>query len=443
MSTAGPHGLGSRLSLWLALLTVAGLGLVCAAVYAAIAYNLAQRQDQALEQKKQAVLQLLAEPRPAAPLTPLLNDLLTGHNELALTVTDAQGRLLYRRPAAGLAPELPQHRLAFVLPAQDLTPQGAIAVLALNIQADEALLHSLRAVLALAAVAGALAVSAGAYWLVRRGLSPLHRLLEQTHRVSASELERRLDGQGQPAELQPLIRHFNALLDRLQSAYRQMESFNADVAHELNNPLATLIGSSEVALRRSRSAEELRDILGSNLEELRLMAGIVGDMLFLSRADRGSGARREPVPSLAALAAEVLDFHEAALQEAGLQARVEGDASAEVDARLLRRALSNLLGNATRYAEPGSTVWVRIVGEPAGTVKLSVINRGPAIAAEHLPLLFNRFYRADPARSHAGPDQGHHGLGLAIVAGIARLHGGKAFARSGQGETEIGLSLGA
>jgi two-component system heavy metal sensor histidine kinase CusS len=223
-----------------------------------------------------------------------------------------------------------------------------------------------------------------------------------------------------------------------------MEAFNTDVAHELNTPLTTLISSCELALRKPRGEAELREVLASNLEDLQRMAGIVGDMLFLSQADRGQGARLSAVASLAALAHEVIEFHEAALQEAGVQVVVRGDVPAQVDARLLRRALSNLLGNATRYAAPGSAIAVQIGHHPctrhegAGDVELAVINQGPPIPEEHLPRLFDRFYRGDASRSQADRN---HGLGLAIVAAIARLHGGSTFAESAGGRTRIGLVL--
>ena len=127
-------------------------------------------------------------------------------------------------------------------------------------------------------------------------------------------LHHRLDGAEQPLELVPLIDQFNALLERIENAYSQMEGFNADVAHELCTPLATLIANNELALRRPEQ-EDMREVLASNLEELHRLTAIVNDMLFLSQADRGVGARRAPVVSLASMAADVLDYHEAALAE--------------------------------------------------------------------------------------------------------------------------------
>jgi len=235
-----------------------------------------------------------------------------------------------------------------------------------------------------------------------------------------------------------LVAQFNALLIRLDDAYQQLEGFNADVAHELRTPLATLIGETELALNRERSLSDLRDVLGSNLEDLHRLAGMVNDMLFLSRADRGEHPRRRPVSSLAELVTEVVEFHEASLQEAGVSAHVSGDGSGAFDAGLIRRALSNLLANATRFAERGTVLEVVIKPDGNDRICLSVHNKGPVIPPEHLPRLFDRFYRVDRAREHGDH---HHGLGLAIVAAIARMHGGAPFARSAAGSTCVGFTV--
>ncbi|MGL6291200.1 MAG: ATP-binding protein, partial [Silanimonas sp.] len=214
-------------------------------------------------------------------------------------------------------------------------------------------------------------------------------------------------------------------------------SFNADVAHELRTPLATLIGETELALARDRPAEDLRETLHSNLEELHRLRGIVNDMLFLSRADRGAEARREPVPGVAVLAAEVVEFHEAAIDEAGVRVDIDGDAAFDLDAALVKRALSNLLGNALRFAERGSTVRIRIALAIDDSLVLTVDNAGPPIADDEAPRLFERFYRSAAGREHGLG----HGLGLAIVAAIARMHRGDVEARSLSGRTRIGFTV--
>ncbi|AVS87044.1 heavy metal sensor histidine kinase [Paracidovorax avenae] len=436
-----PHSLRGRLSRGLALQAALGLGVVCAAVYIVIACTLSIRQDEVLAQKQAAIQHVLREGRGAhAPglAQHLLDDVLAGHRELSLRMVDGTGRALYEDPRREPPPGSATKRLDFEASLPNLAEGAVQAALVLDTGSDDALLRRLGWTLALAALLGTGAIAACGVWLVGRGLAPLGQLVDQTRQVSALRLDRRLDGRGQAQELQPLIAQFNALLDELAGAYGQMESFNADVAHELNTPLATLIGSCELALRRPRGQDELCDVIASNLEELHRMAGIVGDMLFLSNAERGATARRTPQDSLARLAQEVIEFHEAALYEAGLAAEVQGDAQACVDAPLLRRALSNLLGNATRYGLAGSAVVVQIRPFADGSVELAVRNQGPAIGEQHLPRLFERFYRADPARADADRN---HGLGLSIVAGIARMHGGTAFAESASGITRVGLRL--
>ena len=273
------------------------------------------------------------------------------------------------------------------------------------------MLERLARTLVAAALAGAVVIAAGGFTLVQIGLRPVRDLSAQIQALEADTLHRLLDGSAQPDELAPLVAHVNELLKRLHKAYEQLEAFNADVAHELFTPLATLMGGTEVALRKARDADTLRDVLGSHLEDLQRMSMIVQDMLFLSQADRGAEARREHVASMAGVARAVVELHEAAIEEAGLKVRINGDATL-ADVRLLQRALSNLIGNATRHAHPHSTVVVQI-DRLDGEIALRVMNEGQTISAEHLPNLFNRFYRADAARSDAARN---HGLGLAIVA---------------------------
>ncbi|RQO54422.1 two-component sensor histidine kinase [Paucibacter sp. KBW04] len=446
-SQAGPGeslSLGQRLSWWLAWQALLGLSLVCASVYIVTALTLAQRQEEVLDQKQVVLQHLLAEGRASHAnegVQHQLEDFHAGHSDLQLRVLAPDGRLLYASAnAASAAPRLKSR--VFEINSPELGPPDdaswARAELSLDVGADDVLLSRLAKTLAAAALAGTFLIALGGFRLVRLGLRPLHLLVDQTRALDARQMDARLDGSAQPAELQPLIAQFNALLDRLAGSYRQMEGFNADVAHELNTPLATLISSCELALRRSRDADELRELLASNLEELQRMAGMVGDMLFLAHADRGHGARRQALPSLAQVAREVIEFHEAALEEANLAAEVLGDASGVVDGRLLRRALSNLLSNARRFARPGTRLQVRIQAEAQGMLRLSVINQGEVLDPVDLPRWFDRFYRADSAR---GQDQRNHGLGLSIVAAIARLHGGEGFAHTAQGRTEVGFSL--
>lgn len=432
--------LRARLSRQFALQTMVGLSLVCSVVYLVFSLTLSSRQDDTLVKKRAAVQRLLSEGQEVHDIPGikhLLNDFLAGHDDLSLVVRQKDGTALFLKDDGSRVEELSK-RLAFDVRLPDELGGAGVAELIYDIRKDESLLSRLWWTLLTAAIVGTFAVSATGFLLVKKGLAPLNALARRTSELDASRLDQRLDVTGQPEEVRPLLLQFNALLDRLQVAYLQMEAFNADVAHELNNPLSILIGTCEVALRRPRSAPELHDTLSSNLEELRRIAGIVADMLFLSNAERGVSARRTFPMSMADLAAEVVDYYEAVLEESDLRVEVRGDARAAVDAGLVRRAVSNLLSNAIRYAVPGSLIEVRIAKVDPRHVSIGVHNQGELIAAEHLPRLFDRFYRIDPSRTNADRN---HGLGLAIVAAIARMHGGIAVAESTDQGTYIRFTL--
>lgn len=441
MSPRPVGSLGRRLSWWLALQSLGGLMVVCLAVYAATALSLATRQDDTLAQKQEQVRHLLTETAQNHDLAALkhkLDDYFIGHENVALVLRHRDGNAFYESAALGVA-RAGRREARFDVPSPTAPAQALSGTLTLDVVGDATLLQRLAYTLLAAAIAGALLVSTGGFVLVKLGLAPVRQLVEQTRRLAADTLRQPLDGSAQPDELQPLIAQFNDLLGRLAHSYEQLEGFNADVAHELCTPLATLISSAELAMRKPRSADELRDMLGSNLEELHRMASIVQDMLFLSQADRGSTARRVPVASLAAVVATVAEYHEAALEAAGLRLEIVGDAGGDFDLSLLRRALSNLVANATRYARRGTAIRVEIDASQAGEVQLSVSNQGLTIEPEHLPRLFDRFYRSDRSRSDAAQN---HGLGLSIVAAITRMHGGRTFAVSINGVTTIGMILG-
>ena len=430
--------LSRRLSTWLAIQTLVGLTLVSAAVYTATAISHGGRQADTLVQKQAVVTHLLNEAQREGDLPNLkhkLDDFFAGHDDLVLELRGLDGALVYRS-AQHRADVKRAHTATFLVASQASLFGDLSAQLSLDTRVDDDLLRRLAETLTAAALLGSFLVSAGGFVLVRLGHAPVQHLVDQTRELAADTLDRRLDGSAQPGELQPLVEQFNALLERLHRAYEQLEGFNSDVAHELNTPLSTMITSTELSLRKQRDPEALRDTLGSNLEDLHRMSGIVKDMLFLSQSERGARARRTHVPSLAAIAFDVADFHEAALSDAALQVEIAGDVAGEFDVPLIKRAISNLLGNATRYAERGSSVRIELALRDAGLAELAVINRGQTVASQHLPRLFDRFYRADPSRTQA---ESRHGLGLAIVAAIARMHGGQPFAQSVEGRTSIGL----
>jgi two-component system heavy metal sensor histidine kinase CusS len=426
--------------MWLAIQSFVGLALVSIIVYSVISSHLSTRRDASIAEKQSLVHHLVLEARLNGDLNAFrhnLNDFMAGHQELALTIIDDTGTTLFQSDPPMIA-DVVKTLLEFPIRSLDDSHLTSTAILKHSGHADNELLQHLAITLFVVSLMGALCVSRGAYSLVRRGLKPVDNLAIQTTKLNARSISEQLDGSAQPSELQPLVTQFNALLTRLSTSYQRLESFNADVAHELNTPLTTLITSTEIALRKPYQADGLIDLLGSNLEELHRLSGIVRDMLFLSQAERGSRARCAPVASLASIAAEVADYHEAPLEEADLKVVITGDAAGEFDAPLLKRALSNLLGNAITYATKGTAIKIDINEIAEHRVSIAVSNQGTGIPPDKLPHVFERFFRVDTARS--GADQ-HHGLGLSIVAGITQMHGGKTFAESANDNTRIGIAL--
>ncbi|SEJ46897.1 MULTISPECIES: heavy metal sensor histidine kinase [unclassified Variovorax] len=435
-----PHSLQRRLSLWLAAQTLFGLSVICLAIYLVTAWNFGQKQDEVLAQKAALVRHLLQEAEKGGDLVFLrhkLDDFFSMQDDVSLRISHA-GRELFRSTPASSGRWL--HRDLEV----PWTQAGAVTPLSvelgMNVTQEARLLQRLAWTLLGAVVLGTALVSLTGMWLVRRGLRPLKALAERTAAMAPDRANQPIDAMAFAEELRPWITQFNALLLRVQRAYVQLESFNADVAHELRTPLANLIGATELALTRPRSNEELQGVLASNLEEVGRLSGIVTDMLFLSQAERGVPMRTRAATSLAVQAGDVIDFYDAMLEEAGLRAEVTGDATADVDAALVRRALFNLLGNAVRFAAPASVIRIEIGRDPqAGDAfAVTVANRGEPIDPAALPRLFERFYRAAQARDGSTR---HHGLGLSIVEAIARMHGGRVFASSEDGETRIGFTV--
>ncbi|MDD0975203.1 heavy metal sensor histidine kinase [Pseudomonas fontis] len=298
--------------------------------------------------------------------------------------------------------------------------------------------HTLLIALISLAVIGVLLASALSYWVARIGLRPLLALSQEAQELAPPRLSGRLRLSALPPELEQFARAFNAALEKVDQAYSRLEAFNADVAHELRSPLTNLIGQTQVALTRGRSAEHYFEVLQSNLEELERLRSIINDMLFLASADQGSKATALTSSSLAEEVATTLDYLDYILEDAQVRVEVRGDAQARIEKAQLRRALINLLNNAVQHTAPQQVIQVHIHSEGA-QVCIAISNPGPAIGDEHLPKLFERFYRVDAARSNSG--SGNHGLGLAIVKAIALMHGGSVFARSQAGANTFGMLL--
>ena len=279
-----------------------------------------------------------------------------------------------------------------------------------------------------------------AAWIgVHQGHAPLRGLSDKLRNIQADRLHVRLDLRSLPMELQDMATAFNQMIGRLEDSFTRLSHFSADIAHELRTPLTNLITQTQVALGKARTLDEYRELLYSNLEEQERLAKMVNDMLWLAKSDHGLLKPVQVPLDLSSELKKLFDFFEALAEEKHITLTLEGHVPAvSGDRAMLRRAISNLLSNAIRHTPAGERIRVRLSIAVNDMVSLSVINPGTDIPAEHLPHVFDRFYRADPSRARQSEGAG---LGLAIVRSIVEAHGGRVEASSNQHITTFTITL--
>ena len=267
-------------------------------------------------------------------------------------------------------------------------------------------------------------------WLARRALRPLERMARQAETLTADNLGARLPVENPDDELGHLARVFNASLERIEESFGRLRRFTADASHELRTPLTAIRTVGEVALQADQKPDLYREAIGSMLEEVDRLTHLVGSLLTLSRADAGTVVNRRTL-NLLELTRDAAGLLEILAEEKGQRIEVRGDASvsAHVDGLILRQALLNLIDNAIKYSPAGATLAVEVAGREDAAV-LDVVDQGPGIPEADRARVFERFYRADAARSR---DDGGVGLGLAIALWAAQAHGGRIEVASGDG----------
>ena len=274
--------------------------------------------------------------------------------------------------------------------------------------------------------------------VARQGLAPLRRICRDASGITAARLHQRLPEDAIPNELAEVTRTLNEMLARLEESFQRLSDFSSDLAHELRTPVSNLLTQTQVTLSKTRTVTEYREVLASNAEEFERLARIIADMLFLAKADNHLVVPQKERFSLRREADGLLEFYAAVADEHEIRCSVDGEAWVSGDRLMLRRAISNLLSNAFRHTPDGGKITLRLGMADDQTVTVTVENSGETIAAEHLPRLFDRFYRADPSRKRL--DEGA-GLGLAITRSIVRAHGGEASVSSANGMTSFVLKL--
>ncbi|MFK8258436.1 Cu(+)/Ag(+) sensor histidine kinase [Erwinia sp. AnSW2-5] len=310
--------------------------------------------------------------------------------------------------------------------------------IALSIDFHLHYINQLKRNLMLTAAAISLLIIVIVLFAVRKGHQPLRNVSLKIKNITSDNLDVRLDPRRVPIELEQLVISFNQMIERIEEVFTRQANFSADIAHEIRTPVTNLVTQTEIVLSQHRPVKELEDVLYSNLEEYQRMANMVSDMLFIAQADNNQLIPERTALDPSAEALKVFEFFEAWAEEQEVSLSLTGSpALMEGDPLMLRRVMNNLLSNAIRHTPRGMTVSVRVVPRDAW-VDLVVANPGTPIPAEHLPRLFDRFYRIDPSRQRSSEGSG---IGLAIVKSIVTAHQGTISVASDAESTRFTLSF--
>jgi two-component system heavy metal sensor histidine kinase CusS len=289
---------------------------------------------------------------------------------------------------------------------------------------DEQFVKQFGLVLAVVLALGILASTVIAITVTKRGLRPLREMTRSVQGFGPTHLHERIPPDEWPRELRPLAVAFDEMFDRLEDSFTRLSQFSADLAHELRTPIANIRGEAEVALTRTRTADEYREVIESSVGECERLSGIVDNLLFLARAEAAEEHIERTLFDGRDATEKIAAFYEPIAEERHTAITCAGHGEVFADPMLFGRAVSNLVENALRFTPAGGTIQISIATAAAHS-QISVKDSGSGIAAEHLPRVFDRFYRADSSRSSKGS-----GLGLALVKSITDLHGGSALVQS-------------
>ena len=445
-----PWSLSARLTLWFFVTSFSLILVATGYLYLALAKNLDREDDHFLTDRAKGVLALLRErPTDQEAIQKQVAWAGAAHPEsvIYLRVIREDGRVVAETP--GMVEVLPSsvfsktqadtgeefsghnHRSANArwfrivgVQASDDRAGGSTLIVqaAMDRSHEEELLEDYRRNLWIVLGVALIVCSLGGYFLIRKAVRPVQNIAATASRIRSSNLDERIAVGTLPAELRILADSFNEMLDRLESSFDRLSQFSADIAHELRTPLNNLRGEAEVALTRPRTLDEYRDVIGSSLEEFGKLSRMIDSLLFLARAENpATQINREPV-DVAVELERMREYFEAAADEAGVTLVMQGRPGwiANVDRTLLQRAVSNLISNAIQHTPAGGKVEV-LAEIVANELVIHVTDTGEGIPATMLPHIFDRLFRADNSRS---VNRGGAGLGLAMVKGIAHLHGG-------------------
>ncbi|WP_223520375.1 heavy metal sensor histidine kinase [Pseudomonas sp. GL-B-19] len=454
-----PASLSLRLGLTVSIVGALLVVFLAILAYFTLTHELNAVSRDSLEKKMEQVehsLALYTDPGEISSKPHILLDQVMGHDNLTLTIYERSNlRAPLLKSGTGMAD--PRLELKAVRAATDqlayststdaqgtkfLTVSRLIRIkdgtrvpvlLSMDNAHDQALLSAYLRSTLMALPLLLIFIGLSAWVAVLRGLAPMREFRQVAAMVSTQDLDHRLSVVNMPQELSELAQGINFMLHRLDNGVQQLSQFSDDLAHELRSPINNLMGKAQVTLSRERTTQEYKDILVSCTEELERVARIVSDMLFLAQVSQPAALTPFELIALEDEALKVADLFSLSAQDKQIHLTVVGSARVKGDRLMIQRAISNLMSNALRHCPAGQTVSL-LIEQGATQVSLLVSNPGAGIEAQHLPHLFDRFYRVDSSRSRA---QGSTGLGLAIVRSIMSLHQGVAEVKSMPGAMTV------
>lgn len=258
------------------------------------------------------------------------------------------------------------------------------------------------------------------FFIANRGMRSVFVLKDTVKQITATSLHQRIDPKSLPTDLRKLGIAFNQMLDRIESSFVRLKQFSSDLAHELRTPIHNLIGETELALSHLQTPEEYQQVLISNMEEYNRISHMIENILFLSRAENPQLEIQTTLLHVKDEIAVICDYYQAMADDKQISMSYQGDAELKINSIMFRRMINNLLSNALKYTPANG--WVRFhITDSNHEVRIQLSDNGIGIAKQHLPKIFDRFYRVDSDRAQ---QSGGIGLGLPIVKSIVDLHHG-------------------
>ena len=433
-----------RLTVTYTLITFAILVVTISALYYALLKSL-EEEDMLFLQEKVKRLQVLLD-RDMVEREMVENEIQKGSDlqflKYHIMVLDANGRTYAQTSSTGESPphtlfegisadqgpepditkkKLSKDRIYLLLSTRAGRDNRYVIQAALDVSREAGIVRRYRFMAEGILLFGILISAAAGMVLARRAMRPLARITAAIQRIRATHMTERVNPDQWPRELTALAMAFDDMLDRLQDAFSRLSHYSADLAHELRTPISNLIGEAEVMLSKPRTPLQYQQNIESSLEEFTRLGHMINSLLFLAKAESTDIKVKPELLDAEVQARAVIDYFVELFQENDISLTIRGNAALYADPPLFRQALSNVLSNALRYTTAGGSVDISIQGDKQKNAIFVVSDSGIGIHPDDIPNIFNRFFRAESARTL---DATGSGLGLAIVKSIVDLHGG-------------------